>query len=40
MVVENAGGVGAVKHGIMRNHVKGLEVVLPTGEVVTMGGKR
>ncbi len=39
MVVENAGGVGAVKHGIMRNHVKGMEVVLPTGEIVTMGGK-
>jgi len=39
MVVENAGGVRAVKHGIMRNHIKGLEVVLPTGEVVNLGGK-
>lgn len=39
MVVENAGGVSAVKHGIMRNHVKGLEVVLPTGEIVNLGGK-
>ena len=39
MAVENAGGVGAVKHGIMRNHIKGMEVVLPTGEVVMMGGK-
>lgn len=39
MVAENAGGVSAVKHGIMRNHVKGLEVVLPTGEIVKLGGK-
>lgn len=39
MVVENAGGAKAVRHGIMRNHVKGLEVVLPTGEVVNLGGK-
>lgn len=39
MVVTNAGGSGAVKHGIMRNHVKALEVVLPTGEIVTLGGK-
>ncbi|HAI86421.1 MAG TPA: FAD-binding oxidoreductase [Firmicutes bacterium] len=39
MVVENAGGVRAVKHGIMRNHVRGLEVVLPTGELVNLGGK-
>jgi glycolate oxidase len=39
MVIENAGGVRAVKHGIMRNHIKGLEVVLPTGEIVNLGGK-
>jgi glycolate oxidase len=39
MVVENAGGVRAVKHGIMRNHVKGVEIVLPTGELVNFGGK-
>lgn len=39
MVAENAGGVSAVKHGIMRNHVKGLEVIFPTGEIVNLGGK-
>lgn len=39
MVVENAGGVRAVKHGIMRNHIKGVEIVLPTGELVEFGGK-
>ena len=35
----NAGGSRAVKYGIVRNYVKGLEVVLPTGEIVSMGGK-
>lgn len=39
LVVENAGGARAVKHGVMRNHIKGLEVVLPTGEIETFGGK-
>lgn len=39
MVIENAGGVRAVKHGIMRNHIKAMEVVLPTGEIVNLGGK-
>lgn len=39
LVACNAGGARAVKHGIMRNFVKGLEVVLPTGEILTFGGK-
>lgn len=39
MVAMNAGGVRAVRHGVMRDQVRGLEVVLPTGEVVQMGGK-
>jgi len=39
MVATNAGGVRAVKYGVMRNYVKGLEVVLPTGEVLNLGGK-
>ena len=39
MVMENAGGVRAVKHGVMREYVKGLEVVLPNGEVINLGGK-
>jgi glycolate oxidase len=39
LVVCNAGGARAVKFGVMRNYVKGLEVVLPTGEIVSMGGK-
>jgi len=28
-----------VKYGVMRNYVRGLEVVLPTGEVLRLGGK-
>ena len=28
-----------MKYGVTRNFVKGLEVVLPTGEIVTFGGK-
>lgn len=39
MVATNAGGTRAVKHGIMRNHVKGVKVVLATGETLHLGGK-
>ncbi|MEM3403055.1 MAG: FAD-binding oxidoreductase [Nitrososphaeria archaeon] len=39
LIVCNAGGARAVKHGVMRNFVKGLEVVLPTGEILKLGGK-
>ena len=39
LIACNAGGSRAVKHGVMRNFVKGLEVVLPTGEIVNFGGK-
>ncbi|MEM3699248.1 MAG: FAD-binding oxidoreductase [Candidatus Bathyarchaeia archaeon] len=35
----NAGGVRCVKYGVMRDYVKGIEVVLPTGEILTLGGK-
>lgn len=39
MIVMNAGGVRAVRYGVMREQVKGLEVVLPSGEVINLGGK-
>ncbi|MEM2998487.1 MAG: FAD-binding oxidoreductase [Thermoproteota archaeon] len=39
LVACNAGGARAVKHGVMRSFVRGLEVVLPTGEILTFGGK-
>ncbi|RGX54819.1 MULTISPECIES: FAD-binding oxidoreductase [Anaerotruncus] len=35
----NAGGMRAVKYGVTRDYVRGLEVVLPDGTVVTLGGK-
>ncbi|HUW63090.1 MAG TPA: FAD-linked oxidase C-terminal domain-containing protein [Spirochaetia bacterium] len=38
-VAENAGGNKAVKYGTTSRHVYGLEVVLPGGEITTLGGK-
>ncbi|MGI6280288.1 MAG: FAD-binding oxidoreductase [Acutalibacteraceae bacterium] len=35
----NAGGMRAVKYGVTRNYVMALEVVLPNGCVVNLGGK-
>lgn len=35
----NAGGMRAVKYGVTRDYVRGLTVVLPTGEVIKLGGK-
>lgn len=35
----NAGGMRAVKYGVTRDYVRGLEVVLPNGEVLNLGGK-
>ncbi len=37
-VAENAGGPHCLKYGVTTNHILGLEVVLPTGEVVNLGG--
>ena len=35
----NAGGMRAVKYGVTRDYVRALEVVLPDGEIVELGGK-
>ncbi len=35
----NAGGMRAVKYGVTRDYIRGLEVVLPNGEIMEMGGK-
>lgn len=35
----NAGGMRAVKYGVTRDYVRSLEVVLPDGQVMTVGGK-
>ena len=38
-VATNAGGMRAVKYGVTRHQVLGLEAVLGTGEVIRTGGK-
>src|SRR5271167_1519533 len=38
-VAENSGGPHTVLHGVTVNHVTGVEVVLPSGEIVSFGGK-
>lgn len=38
-VAENSGGLRGLKYGVTKNYVMGLEVVLPTGEVIVCGGK-
>ncbi|MEP7273622.1 MAG: FAD-linked oxidase C-terminal domain-containing protein, partial [Acidobacteriota bacterium] len=37
-VAENAGGPHCLKYGMTSNHILGLEVVLPTGELINLGG--
>jgi glycolate oxidase len=38
-VAENSGGAHCFKYGFTTNYVTGLELVLPDGDVVTVGGK-
>ena len=38
-VATNAGGMHCLKYGITSNHILGLEVVLPNGELVEIGGR-
>jgi glycolate oxidase subunit GlcD len=37
-VAENSGGPHCLKHGVTLNHVRGVTVVLPDGEIVKLGG--
>ncbi|KUO52753.1 MAG: hypothetical protein APF76_14220 [Desulfitibacter sp. BRH_c19] len=37
-VAECAGGIKGIKYGVTKEHVLGMEVVLPTGEIVQLGG--
>jgi glycolate oxidase len=39
LAATNAGGSRAVRHGVMRNHVRGIQVVLATGEILNLGGR-
>ena len=38
-VAENSGGLRGLKYGVTRDYVMGLEVVLPTGEIIWLGNK-
>jgi glycolate oxidase len=38
-IAENAGGMRSAKYGVTKHYVLGLEVVMPTGEVIRTGGK-
>lgn len=38
-IAEDAGGPRAVKYGVTRGYVCGLEAVLPSGEIIQCGGK-
>lgn len=38
-VMTNAGGMRAVKYGVTRDYVRGMEAVLPDGAVLSLGGK-
>jgi len=38
-VAEGAGGPRAVKYGVTKDYVCGLEAVLPSGQIITCGGK-
>jgi glycolate oxidase len=37
-VAENSGGPHTLKYGVTTNHVLGVELALPSGEIVTLGG--
>lgn len=37
-VAENSGGPHCLKYGMTTNHILGLEVVLPDGEIINLGG--
>ena len=38
-IAENAGGPRAIKYGVTKDYVYGLEAVLPSGEIISLGGK-
>jgi glycolate oxidase len=39
VIATNAGGSRAVKYGVIRNYVRGIETVLPSGDIINLGGK-
>jgi len=39
IIAENAGGPACVKYGVTKQYILGIEAVLPTGEVINLGGR-
>lgn len=39
IIAENAGGPACVKYGVTKQYILGIEVVLPNGDVVNLGGR-
>ena len=39
IISENAGGPACVKYGVTKQYILGIEVVLPSGEIVNLGGR-
>src|SRR5690348_6554980 len=39
-VAENSGGVHCLKYGLTTNNILGLEMVLPDGEIIRLGGRQ
>ena len=38
-IAENSGGVHCLKYGVTTNHVLGLKLVVPSGEIIDVGGE-
>ncbi len=39
IIAENAGGPACVKYGVTKQYILGVEVVLPNGEIIHLGGR-
>jgi len=39
VIAENAGGPAGVKYGVTKQYILGLEVVLPNGDILNLGGR-
>jgi glycolate oxidase len=39
IIAENAGGPACVKYGVTKQYILGIEAVLPTGEIINLGGR-
>ncbi|HBA55666.1 MAG: FAD-binding protein [Syntrophorhabdus aromaticivorans] len=39
IIAENAGGPACVKYGVTKQYILGIEAVLPSGEIINLGGR-